>query len=98
MTMDFYIQVLWELLFLGLELWDEEPLCGARALCSFVGGLCSHALPLGAQRLFVVVVTAHFVSLAPSLLLVLLWLFLYILRHMCYDQLNFRWFSKVIVL
>lgn len=34
---DFYSQSLWELLFMGLELWDREPLHGAGASYCFRG-------------------------------------------------------------
>lgn len=54
-----------------------------------------YALPPSAQPPRVSAGLVRFSS--PPLLLVSVWLFLYILRYVSYDQLDFRWLSMLIV-
>lgn len=56
---DFYSQILWGFLFLGVELWAREPLCGARTPLSFGEGYLGEGGWGSAATLSFTVINCH---------------------------------------
>lgn len=81
-----FSQIFGELLSPGLRPWTWEPPNRARTFL-LQGGLCNHILPPGAALPYAGMGPALFVSL--PLLLVSIWLLFYIIRYVCYYQLDF---------
>lgn len=71
-------QILWKLLFLGLEPWSGEPLCGAGAP-SFSQGASEAALPLSLLSCHAQVLDQAGLRLCP--LPVLMWHFFFFLEY-----------------
>lgn len=88
---DFYNHILFEFLPPGLG----EALRRARAPRLFRGASADALSPSGAQLPCVRIRPACFIPSPP--LTVWMWVLLYIFRYMYYNQLDFRWFSMLIV-